>query len=258
MNSRHLAWCSVGLVLSTLWGWGCGNDEKPPRSREAFCRDWAKAACSKEVLSVCQAESAETCHDAQEDFCRDLIPEDFSDVMGDECIAAVKDAYKDADLKAAELATVLRLATPCDQLIVGPKEEGESCSERSDCDTSLGLECVRKAGDDAGKCEVPEEVGAGRKCDAAQKTCPVGFYCDGSNCIEAKDLADDCTIQEECGEGGFCGDDGKCAEQLELDNTCTRDLECATGICYEYQPGDKVCTDRIRLARSEPLCDALR
>lgn len=246
----------VGFVLSTLWG--CGEDKKPPRSREAFCRDWAAAACSKDVLSVCQAESAETCHDSQVAFCKTLLPDDFADVMGDECIEAVKDAYKDADLKASELAVVLRLAAPCDQLVVGPKEENESCKDRSDCDTSLGLECVRKAGEDEGKCEIPEQVGAGRSCAAAQKTCEVGFYCDGKNCIEAKEIGDDCTIQEECGEAGFCGTDGVCAERLALSKTCEHDLECATGICYEDGSGDKVCTDRIRLARADPLCDTLR
>lgn len=254
MNARYLAYCMLLVVVCHL---SACHKNQAPRTREAFCRDWAVAACSMEVVSVCQAESAETCHSSQEAFCRTLVPKDFSDDMGDACIDAVKAAYEDADLKENELAIVLRLAKPCDGLVIGPKNQGESCTEQSDCDASAHLKCVRKSNSDSGLCEVPEEVGGGRSCKVAQKTCSAGFYCDGNNCIEAKASGEDCTIQEECGETGFCGDDHKCADQLAVGDTCKADHECKAGICYEFQ-GSKVCTSRIRLARAEPLCDKLR
>jgi hypothetical protein len=242
----------LGLVLLAA----CKKQE-PPRTREQFCRDWAAAACSEEVISVCQASSAEACHSSQEAFCRKLVPSDFSDANGTVCIDAVRNAYKDADLKDAELATVLKLADPCDALIVGPKGQGDTCTKQSDCDASAGLQCVRKSTSSDGVCEVPEEVGGGRSCKAAQKTCSAGFYCDGNNCIEAKSSGQDCMIQEECGLSGFCGDDGKCADRLAVGDPCNSDGQCKTGICYEFQ-GNQTCTNRIRLARAEPLCDDLR
>jgi hypothetical protein len=250
MNIRYLACCVLLLAA-------CNKKASGSRTREEFCHDWAIAACSAEVVSVCQAASAEACHVSQEAFCRKLVPMNFSDATGDECIAAVKDAYTDADLKASELATVLRLAKPCDGLVSGPKREGDSCMERKDCDASADLQCVRKSNAASGVCEVPEVVGGGRSCTAVQKTCEAGFYCNGANCIEAKASGEDCTIQEECGETGFCGDDGKCAKRLAVGEACTSDRECNAGICYEFQ-GSQLCTDRIRLARSEPLCDNLR
>jgi hypothetical protein len=232
----------------------CGEDEKPPRNREQFCLAWAEAACSANVLKFCQVADAEDCIDSQDDFCHDLVPDDFADSKGDECIEAVEAAYKDGELDEDELAVVLRLAEPCNELVVGPGERGDDCDEHNDCDTSSGLECIHKSDADEGICEIPEEVGGGRSCEAAQKTCEPGFYCNGKNCVEAAaDAADPCTIQEECGNIGYCSSAGECAESLDVGDTCTTDHECGAGLCYEG-----VCTDYIRLARSEPLCDSLR
>jgi hypothetical protein len=235
----------------------CGEDDPEPRTREEFCRDWAAAACSEEVVDVCQAKSAEDCRQSQESFCRDLVPDAFSDREGASCIDAVKAAYVDGELEADELATVLALGEPCDRLTVGSKSEGESCSERAECDVSSGFECVLKSGSDEGTCEVPEEKEGGRDCEAAQATCEVGFFCDGSNCIEARDAGDDCTIQAECGESGYCNDDGQCAERVAISDPCSADVQCSSGLCYEFE-GEKTCTDHIVLARAEPLCDELK
>jgi hypothetical protein len=236
----------------------CGEDDEEPRSQEEFCQDWAKAACSEEVVSVCQSEGADECRQSQEDFCRKLVPEDtFSDAKGQACIDAVADAYEDGDLKGEELAVVLKLAAPCDRIIQGPKEAGDSCTKRSECDASAGYECVKKADKETGSCQLPEVVAAGKDCEAAQKTCGVGNYCNGENCVEANDVGDDCTIPEECGEEGFCNDDGKCAERFAVNESCSSDAECATGICYEFD-GEKSCTDRVVLSRSEPICGDFR
>ena len=240
-------------MLSLVFAAGCGEDDKPPRSREQFCHAWATAACSANVVKYCQAKDAEACIDTQDEFCHDLVPEDFSDAQGDECLDAVKAAYKDGELDGDELALVLRLAEPCNELIVGPGEEGDACKENDDCDTSSGLQCVRKADSDDGLCEVPEVVGDGRACRAAQETCGPGFFCNGRNCIEALVVGDECTIQEQCGEAGFCGSDGLCAKRLATSSACSDDFECETGVCFEDE-----CTDFIRLAKSEPLCDNLR
>jgi hypothetical protein len=100
-------------------------------------------------------------------------------------------------------------------------------------------------------------VGGGRDCAPAQKTSEPGFYCNGDNCIEAKSAGQSCTIQEECAPAGFCDDAGQCKKGLATSDPCTADLECATGICYEFVDG-KVCTDRLRISRTDPICDDLR
>jgi hypothetical protein len=241
-------------MFSLAFAAACGEDEKPPRNREQFCHAWAEAACSENAVDYCQAADVEACQDTQDEFCHDLVPEDFSDTNGDECIDAVAAAYKDGTLDEDELAIVLRLGEPCNELVVGPGEEGDDCDELNDCDTSSGLQCIRKADADEGTCEVPEEVGGGRSCEAAQKTCEPGFYCNGKNCIEASAEVDDpCTIQEECGGVGYCSSAGVCAEGVDVGDACTTDHECLEGLCY-----DGLCTDLIRLARSEPLCENLR
>ncbi|MEY4577761.1 MAG: hypothetical protein RL701_2464 [Pseudomonadota bacterium] len=219
MKAHRSLFCLLVLVIA------CADDEKPAaRTSEEFCQAWASAACSTEVISVCQAASAEECRQSQEDFCRTLVPaKTFSDAKGDACLAAVKAAYQDADLASEELATVLTLAEPCDTIIAGPKQRGDSCSDRSECDASAGYECVKKA-----------DTGA----------------------IEAKEVGDDCKIQEECDATGFCNE-GKCAERFEVSEPCGFDEQCSNGICYAFE-GTKTCTDRIRLSRAEPICATFR
>lgn len=230
-----------------------GNDS---RTREEFCRAWASAACNEEVVSVCQAADAEACRQSQEDFCRTLVPDDFSDEHGAACIDAVESAYADGDLSGAELLTVRRLGEPCDRLGIGPKEQGESCEERADCDASGGFDCVIKSDAAQGVCEIPEIVAPGEDCDAAQQVCTAGFFCNGENCIAGMDIGDACERNEECGDEGYCDANGECAERFAVSEPCTDDAQCATGICYELE-AEQVCTNRVVLSRSEPVCEDL-
>lgn len=246
---------SCALLCSAACGLG-SDDDKKERTRIEFCADWASAACSAEVLDVCRSDSAEACQESQSAFCLDIVPETFSDREGEACIAAVRAAYEDGQLRDDELATVLRLGSPCDRIIVGPNEEGDACSQSSDCDRSASLDCVRKADAEEGSCEMPEVVGAGRACAAAQQTCELGFFCDGDNCIEAKQEGAACTIPEQCVEGTGCID-SECVALLADGEPCERDEACAAGICYEYE-GEKTCTDRIVLSRAEPICTFLK
>jgi hypothetical protein len=138
----------------------------------------------------------------------------------------------------------------------GAKAVGEACTKDIDCDAPAGFTCVRRPDKANGSCQKSEVTQAGRDCSAAQKICAVGFFCDGDNCVEAKDPGDGCTIHEECG-AGFCNAAGKCEARHETSASCTADIECADGICYTFE-NKKTCTDRIILSRSEPLCEELR
>lgn len=234
-----------------------GDDENPPRTKGDFCRDWASAACSDNTVKYCQAEDADACRQSQEDFCQDLVPDAFSDKVGAACISAVKAAYSDGELSGDELSTVLKLGGPCGKLTVGTKDEGETCSERSDCDVSAGYDCVLKAGDKSGTCQMPEMVEAGRDCSDKEAVCEAGFYCKEGFCVEAKELDAACTTQSECATNAYCNEEGRCAARSGVGETCAKDDECKEGICYSYND-ERTCTDLIRLARSEPICSDLR
>jgi len=246
------------ILVSVVLGFiACKEEEEPePRTREVFCRDWAAAACNEEVVSVCQAADVEACREAQEDYCRSIAPERFSGARSDMCIEAVGQAYSDADLTESELRTVRLLDAPCHQLSVGTRGEGQSCMVRDDCETAAGFDCVMKSDRATGTCEIPEVVDPGEDCEADQQVCTEGFFCNGENCIAARDPGDPCTHHEEC-DDGFCDADGTCVEGLAIDDSCEDDAQCAEGICYDF--GDeRVCTDRVVLSRNDPICGDLR
>lgn len=252
MNARYHVF---GLLVLAL-GCGCRDDEDKPRTPSEFCSDWAEAACSAETVSACQADGVESCRKSQALACKGFVPDSFSDEMGDACIAAVKAAYADGDLRGDELKTVGRLSGPCAAIIRGPKVKGEACSTTSAC-AAAAHTCVRKSDQTLGTCQIAEEVAGGRDCSAAQKTCGIGFYCDGDNCVEAKDVGESCTIPEQCGSGNFCSDAGKCEAGRKIGSECSSDEECSNGVCLEYD-GEMTCADRIVLSRSEPVCQDLR
>jgi len=233
------------------------EEEPGPRTREQFCRDWASSACNEDVVSVCQAADAEACRQAQEDFCRSIAPDTFAGDRSQACIDAVGAAYADHDLTATELLTVRLLGEPCDQLSRGPRDEGESCTDRDDCDSASGFACVKKSDQMNGTCELPESVEPGQDCEADQQVCTTGFFCNGENCIAARDPGDPCMHHEECGEEGFCDVDGTCAPRFDVGDPCDDDAQCNAGICYDFD-GERVCTSRIVLSRSEPICADLR
>ncbi len=176
---------------------GC---QREPLTRETFCQKWASAACTSEVLSVCQT-SASQCQTSQAASCRDWLTEDFQDVEVDECLDAVSDAYADADLNAAELDIVWRLGAPCNSIAIAG-ETGETCEHDADCSGSVGLTCVLK--DRAtGKCEHAELVEAGFSCAESNELCEPGFYCNGENCIVAVPAGEACENDRQCAEGLF-------------------------------------------------------
>ena len=240
----------IGLVF------GCGEDAHE-RTRTEFCADWADAACSAQTVSACQAADAAACQKSQTSACLDLVPEGFSDAKGGACIDAVKAAYQDGDLRGDELGVVFKLEGPCASIIKGPGAAGDDCDSDRDCNAPEGLVCVRKGSTEEGTCQKPVVVAAGRDCSGAAKVCDEGFYCNGENCIESKPSGRDCLLQEECASGLFCNQEGKCQAGRKVSESCESDLECQSGICLT--DGDEtVCTDRVVLARSEPICDTLR
>jgi len=208
-------------------------------------------------VSACQAEDAEACQKSQNAACLERVPKGFSDAKGGACIDAVKAAYQDGDLRGDELAVVFNLTGPCASIIKGPGAVGDDCDSDRDCDAPEGLSCVKKGSSVEGTCQKPIVVAAGRDCSGAAKICDQGFYCNAENCIESKPSGRDCLQQAECASDLFCNQEGKCQAGRKVSEKCESDVECQSGICLT--DGEQtVCTDRVVLARSEPICDTLR
>lgn len=246
------------LILSGLFlGLACSSDDTAPQTVSSFCEQWAEGACSGQVVSACQAADANDCRASQIALCLDMLPsEGFAGSQAEQCLSAVRSAYADADLTADELGTVLRLGAPCDRLVSGPGGGGAMCNSRLDCDAPEGLDCVFKGEDTSGTCQVPTEVGAGLDCSAVNAVCAEGFFCDGENCIGGQSPGEACTVNRECNDG-YCSA-GTCVASLAVDTPCTSDEQCASGLCYQFSATEQVCTDRVRLSRSEPMCEDLR
>jgi hypothetical protein len=238
---------SLGLLVG---GCGSGSEDEGEievTTRSDFCERWAVAACSSEVVSVCQASSADDCQIAQETACLDALPGTFVDRGVDDCIAAVRKAYEDADLTAAELDTVLRFSGHCSDVILA-NESGEICEIDSNCEPALS--CVLK-GETEGSCEEDVViVEAGHSCTEPEEKCEAGFYCDGRNCLAALREGADCSNDSQCDTEMYCNE--ICLAKLDVNEECESDAECVSGICYETA-GERSCLNRLRLSPAEPL-----
>ncbi len=246
------------IPLCFLGGSLACSEDDPAETRDGFCNRWATAACSASVVSACQAADADACRLSQERVCLGLVPSDgFVADYADSCIQAVEGAYADADLSAAELNTVVRLGPPCERLVRGPRGEAESCTSDLDCDGPGGFGCVFKGSEITGSCQEPVVVEPGRDCGADGAVCTEGFYCDEDDCVEGGATGEACGRTEECSLG-FCGPNDVCSAGFDIDTPCASDEQCASGLCYEFSDTERVCTDRVRLSRTDPICETLR
>lgn len=254
---RHIA-LLFGLAAAASAA-SCSSDDGAPDTPDEFCERFAQAACNTEVVQACQAADESACRASQSAFCLGQLPgSGFSGETAKDCLEAVEAAYADADLDAAELGTVTRFEAPCDRLVRGPGGEGAACSDRRDCDAPAGLECVFVIGQGTGTCQLPVSTGPGEDCSAVGSVCGEGFYCDGSHCIVGEPIGEACLMHEQCTSAGYCGLLSVCEPRLPLRSACGFDEQCASGLCYRVSVTEQVCTDRVRLSLSEPLCEDLR
>lgn len=246
---------------------GPGAHGDPLGTMEKFCAAFAKLACNAKVVTACAAADAEACQATQAAFCAGLVPgAGYTSEAAKACLSAVETAYADAVLTPAELAVVRGLAAPCDQLVAGEVEAGGSCTERWDCDTLEGFDCVRAPGVTSGSCQIPEERGGGQSCGLPAQTCAVGFYCNGSYCIERAQAGASCSESVPCGEALLCsgggvdgGAGGTCVVKATTGGACGSGAECASGLCAIAAGSSAgVCVDQAQLTPTEPLCNDLR
>jgi len=255
----------AGLLLGLTLPLGCTVEEDTPPDPLAkpsgFCQAWAEAACQPKVVEYCNAKSPEACQSTQADFCLDLLPDNYSSAHAEACLNAVRDAYTDGDLTPDELAVVLHLAAPCDQLSTGTRNSGQSCTSNEECNTVDGFSCIKKLGAAEGICGQAELIDKGEACDSPNQICRDGYYCNGETCGVYKKTGASCDGDFQCKPTDHCvkeadADAGTCELRADLNDPCTRDADCQSGFCA---PGDteSTCASTIRLSRTEPLCKNL-
>ena len=264
MSKPLFALCFLALTLPI----GCGaGDDTPPdplRNADGFCKSWAQSACQQKVVDNCNAPTMDDCVESQEDFCLGIVPENYSAKHAKECLSAVKAAYKDASLSAADIAIVIKLGAPCDQLSTGTSDEGESCTANDECDTAAGLTCVIKADATSGSCETPTLVGGGKSCSKAEQVCEEDFYCNGKNCVAYTETGEPCLGDFECQPSDRCvvladATEGICTARLDRSEMCMADSDCQSLYCAKApDEAEGRCAETVVLSVNEPLCDTLR
>lgn len=251
----------------------CSSDDKdggygPLATPSGFCVAWGDRACNDEVLDVCGASDREACVESQSEYCEKLLPADGYDPRhAESCLAAVRAAYADADLSASELDLTRNLGGACSQLIRGDSEEGDSCEQDFDCDTTEGFECVLRPGGQ-GTCQQVELVGGGLSCRDPAVECEEDFFCNGNNCVVRLEEDDACEEDGQCGAdlrcgtadgAGGAGSVGACVPRGALTDPCQESSECTSQICLlSANSSDGVCVSRVRLSQNEPICAELR
>src|SRR4051794_33381557 len=124
------------LPLGLAFFAACSTDASGPKDREedeayktrdSFCKAWGQAACNDDVVDSCQAPDKDTCIAQQKAYCANLIPVGYVNTFAEDCLAAVKRAYSDAELNKSELDLVVNLGSDCSRLVRGPSGEGDSC-----------------------------------------------------------------------------------------------------------------------------------
>jgi hypothetical protein len=237
------------------------------RAKSSFCTEWAKAACNDKVVMRCNQPSADACVQNQSAFCESLVPDGYSSTNAQTCINAVRKAYADAELIGDELQLALRLGGACGHLIAGAGKAGDACYARTDCDTVRNYDCLIKAGEDIGSCEIPVLESVGDACDDPQSICEQGTYCaeladnGGAICATTKAKGKSCRADVECDPTTLCsiadGDTtGICKAKLDLGADCSSDAECASGFCYATSDSS-ICANDLVVATGAPLCDDL-
>jgi len=265
MKKPLIALLLLGLCLPLA----CTTEEDPPdplATPAGFCDAWAESACQPDVIKYCNAKSVDSCKSTQGDFCREILPDNYVSTHAKDCLNAVKDAYRDAELSPDELQVVLHLAAPCDRLSKGTRTGGQSCSSNDECNTADGFACVKKHGAAEGTCGKPEVIGRGDACDGPSQICEENYYCGAEDsCIAYKRTGGVCDGDYQCKPTDYCVKDsadaetGTCELLADLDETCSSDADCQSGYCVtEAGAATGVCASTIRLSRMEPLCESLR
>jgi hypothetical protein len=249
----RMVWGCLGLVALA----GCGDDPKkedPLATAAGFCEAWSSHACNEDVVDRCSEKpNTDKCQASQTDFCLGVVDSDKYEKTGaEECLKAVKNAYKDSRITAAEAQVVLRLGPPCDR-IIGLGEP--ACKSDGECADYEDASCEKLEGASVGTCV----INGGYGCDNDDLSCAMEFFCDeDKNCVHRLDEGYTCTADAECAAELKCAlstDDPQvsvCALRKDVGEACKGDDDCQSHFCASAK-----CTNRVDLATTTDLCDEL-
>lgn len=233
--NRHRFSLLWGLVLSA----GCSGDDgsapDPYVTREGFCGEWAKAACTSRVVSACAATDQDACVATQAQFCTGVVSaEAYRKELARSCVSRVRSAYADERLTPEEARIVLTGGAPCD------------------------FACI----DVDGECLEPTIVGGGMECTDPTSVCDEGFYCDGTNCLALRTEGRECSASMPCAPELKCvGEEGAqvCEAKAATGEPCATGDDCVSGICsLPAGAAEGICGAEIILSTAEPACMNLR
>ena len=136
---------------------------------------------------------------------------------------------------------------------MGPQSEGQSCDGDADCDTVGGYRCFGESP----TCQIPTEVSGGGKCSDPAAVCATGFYCDGTNCLQAIGEGQSC-VDEPCTEDLICLA-GTCTAKTANFQDCTANAECQSGLCdIPKGASSGLCVTSFDLGVTSNTCTTLR
>jgi hypothetical protein len=266
-TSRIALFGLIGPVLCALLP-SCASEKPvdPLASATGFCGEWGKNVCVEAIVQDCASPSVSECQQAQRDFCLDRVSEDTYTGQGAaECLAFLRDAYRDEALERDERDALVRLGEPCDKLLSGSGKAGSECNENKDCNTLDGLECIIRFGETRGECQEPRLVTGGGRCASADSVCKeADQYCNGTNCV-AKSLEDEpCDASTPCDDTTMCEiqegeEEGVCVARRRNGDACTSDGECRSALCDRNEDEEEgFCVDTLELTVRVDICESFR
>ncbi len=247
----------IAVVLVCCGFVACGDDggEKDPLSTAAgFCKEWAEAACNKDVVESCSEDpDVDACRESQVKFCRSMVSSSKYKKRGvEECLAGVEKAYADARITAEEAQTVLRMGPPCSRVLGGGEP---SCEKEADCSDTDGPVCEIPEGLKVGTCR----LSGGLSCEDSELECASTFFCNGENCVARLGEGKECESDRECKPTLKCAESedeegiNVCTPRKDTGEECEEHDECQSQLC-----SDGECTTRVILNDRSEMCDDLR
>jgi hypothetical protein len=276
MSNRGLAAkaLSAFLMMAPL-GVGCaaGAVEDPPAATtyatlDEFCKGRAAAECSDEVVAKCGAATVDACVTKRVSLCKTQGPQGvtFIPAGAEKCIATLKDAYADAKLDVAELASFDDVCGV--RIFSGPGAARASCRSDYDCRTVDGLRCTwpqEGATEADGRCLVPNPVAAAGACPGEADVCPGDYFCESKSktCAPRAAIGETCRdgIQP-CLVGLVCPNNpfaGGCREKAGPGEPCKLGSDCTKGLCDKAVGATSGnCTETISLNTLDSICEGFK
>jgi len=262
--------CVVAVVSAfTAVGCGGGSEEAQPTPQPAaykypdvaaFCNGIANAQCSKTLGDACNIDTAACIPTVQNDCIQGKGEITFGRTVSyynakkaDACVDAVKAAYGDAKVEAAEFVTINKA---CDAAFSAGNAAGFACKVDADCDLDAGLSCyLTEVG--KGTCQPAGTIGKGDDCGGGGR-CQADLYCSPNDkiCASGKKEGSPCMpVVQPCENSLLC-DNGTCVAKKGKGEACDANEKCASSFCARISASSRQCFDALQYGAGSTLCSS--